>query len=60
MERKQAELVRHGLRGTRYLGRCKRQLQRLWLAAVVNLKRLFKLAETLGIDLCAQLALLRT
>ena len=60
IERKQAELVRHGLRGTRYLGRCKRQLQRLWLAAVVNLKRLFKLAETLGIDLCAQLALLRT
>jgi hypothetical protein len=59
IERKQAELVEHGLRATRYLGRRKRQLQRLWLATVVNLKRLFKLAETLGIALRAQLALTR-
>lgn len=56
IERKQAELVGHGLRGTRYLGRCKRQLQRLWLAAVVNLKRLFKLAEKLGVDLRVRLS----
>ena len=60
IERKQAELVARGLRGTRYLGRRKRQLQRLWLAAVVNLKRLFKLAETLGLDLRALLARMGT
>ena len=46
VERKQAELVGHGLRDTRYLGQAKRQLQRLWTAAAVNLKRLFKLAKT--------------
>jgi hypothetical protein len=45
VERKQAELVEHGLRRTRYLGAAKRQLQRLWIAAGVNLKRLFRLAE---------------
>ena len=44
VERKQAELVEHGLRQTRYLGEAKRQLQRLWIAAGVNLKRLFRLA----------------
>jgi transposase len=48
VERKQAELVRHGIRETRYLGRLKRELQRLWTAAVVNLKRLFRLAELRG------------
>ncbi len=48
VERKQAELVRHGLRHTRYLGKAKRLLQRLWTAAVVNLKRLFRLAERQG------------
>lgn len=51
IERKQAELVQHGLRDTRYLGRLKRQLQRLWTAAAVNLKRLFKLAEVRRADL---------
>lgn len=45
VERKQAELVHHGLRRTRYLGQAKRQLQRLWTAAAVNLKRLFRLIE---------------
>jgi hypothetical protein len=45
IEGKQADLVSHGLRNTRYLGKSKRRLQRLWLAAAVNLKRLFKLAE---------------
>jgi hypothetical protein len=45
IERKQAELVQHGLRQTRYLGHPKRQLQRLWQGAVVNLKRLFRLCE---------------
>jgi transposase len=45
VERKQAEMVEHGLRQTRYLGEAKRQLQRLWIAATVNLKRLFRLAE---------------
>jgi hypothetical protein len=45
VEGKQSELVKHGLRETRYLGEDKRQFQRLWIAAAVNLKRLFKLAE---------------
>jgi hypothetical protein len=49
--RKQAELIRHGLRDTRYLGQPKRQFQRLWTAAAVNFKRLFKLAETRQVDL---------
>lgn len=51
IERKQAELVAHGLRHTRYLGHAKRQLQQLWQAAAVNLKRLFRLAETRPVDL---------
>jgi transposase len=45
IEGKQAELVSHGLRHTRYIGKAKRRLQRLWLATAVNLKRLFKLSE---------------
>jgi hypothetical protein len=48
IEGKQAELVSHGLRKTRYLGKPKRHLQRLWLAAAVNLQRMFKLAENRG------------
>jgi transposase len=43
-------LVRHGLRQTRYIGECKRRLQRLWIAAAVNLKRLFALAQTNKVD----------
>ncbi len=46
VERKLAELVEHGLRATRYIGDEKRRLQRLWTGAAVNLKRLFKLAES--------------
>ncbi len=53
VERKQAELVHHGLRRTRYLGHAKRQLQRLWTAAAVNLKRLFRLIEKTQRDVCA-------
>lgn len=56
VERKQAELVRHGLRRTRYLGQAKRQLQRLWTAAAVNLKRLFTLIEETQRELCALFA----
>ena len=51
VERKIAELVRHGLRCTRYVGQAKRQLQRLWIGAAVNLKRLFTLVHTQGVDL---------
>ena len=51
IERKQAELVGHGLRDTRYLGEPKRQLQRLWTGAAVNLKRLFTLAQAQQKDL---------
>lgn len=55
IERKQAELVAHGLRDTRYLGEPKRQLQRLWTGAAVNLRRLFTLAQARGVDLSATL-----
>ena len=51
VERKQAEMVEHGLRQTRYLGEAKRQFQRLWIAAGVNLKRLFRLAEKRNVAL---------
>jgi hypothetical protein len=51
VERKQAELVHHGIRYTRYVGDAKRQLQRLWTGAVVNLKCLFRLAAIQNIDL---------
>ena len=60
VEGKIAELVRHGLRETRYLEEQKRQLQRLWTGAAVNLKRLFKLAETKDVDLGVVLAGLRS
>ncbi len=53
VEGKIAELVHHGLRDTRYLGEKKRQLQRLWTAAAVNLKRLFKLARMEEVDVGA-------
>ena len=53
VEGKIAELVYHGLRNTRYIGEKKRQLQRLWTAAAVNLKRLFTLAEAQKLDVAA-------
>jgi hypothetical protein len=53
IERKIAELVELGMRGTRYAGESKRQLQRLWTRAAVNLRRLFSLAEAKGVDLHA-------
>jgi len=56
VERKIGELVMHGLRHTRYIGERKRQLQRLWLGAAVNLKRLFKLAQEQQVDLGAILS----
>ncbi len=51
VERKIAELVSHGLRQTRYIGLEKTELQALWTGAVVNLKRLFKLADRVEVDL---------
>jgi len=45
IERKIADLVGHGLRRARYLGRVKGRLQNHWVAAVVNLKRLFRLFQ---------------
>jgi hypothetical protein len=56
IERKQAELVSHGLRDTRYVGERKRHLQRLWTGAAVNLKRLFTLAQARDVDLRAILS----
>ena len=53
VERKIGELVYHGLRNTRYLGKRKRQLQRLYTGAAVNLKRLFTLAEEHQVDIRA-------
>ena len=45
IERKIAELIYHGLRKTRYIGKRKSRLQALFTAAVVNLKRVFKEQE---------------
>jgi len=59
VERKIAELVQRGIRGTRYVGEPKRQLQRLWTGAVVNLQRLFRLAETQEADLTTLLSRLQ-
>jgi len=56
VEPKQAELVGHGLRRMRYLGKAKRQFQRLWTGAVVNLKRLFALGRKAEQDLRALFA----
>jgi hypothetical protein len=56
IERKIAELAGHGIRNTRYIGEPKRQLQRLWTGAVVNLKRLFTLAQAQNVDLPAVLS----
>jgi len=42
VERKIAELIFHGLRKTRYIGRRKSRLQALFTGAAVNLKRIFK------------------
>jgi hypothetical protein len=58
VERIISELVRHGLRQTRYIGERKRRLQRLWTAAAVNLKRLFTLAQANNVDLYAVVAAL--
>ena len=51
VERKIAELAQRGLRETRYIGEPKRQLQRLWTGAAINLRRLFCLAELQKVDL---------
>lgn len=51
IERKIAELAQCGIRNTRYVGEPKRQLQRLWTGAAVNLRRLFYLAEKEELDL---------
>jgi hypothetical protein len=51
VERKIAELAHRGLRETRYVGESKRQLQRLWTGAAINLRRIFYLAESQKVDL---------
>ena len=60
VEGKIAELVGHGLRETRYLGEQKRQLRQLWTGAAVNLKRLFRLAQTKNVGLGIVLDSLRS
>jgi hypothetical protein len=57
VERKIGEVARHGIRDTRYLGGKKRQLQRLWTGAAVNLKRLFTLVQDKGCDLATVFAM---
>ncbi len=42
VERKIAELVGHGMRQARYIGRVKVEFQLVWTSAVVNLKRVFR------------------
>jgi len=59
VERKLAELVQRGIRGTRYVGEPKRQLQRSWTGAAVNLQRLFRLAEAQKVDLAMHLSRLQ-
>jgi Transposase DDE domain/Transposase domain (DUF772) len=59
VERTIAALVQRGIRGTRYVGEPKRQLQRLWTGAVVNLQRLFRLAEMQKVDLAVLLSCLQ-
>jgi hypothetical protein len=44
-QRAAIDLVEHGLRRARYLGRVKVRLQNHWIGAVVNLKRLFRLFQ---------------
>jgi hypothetical protein len=44
IERKIGELMGHGLRQARYVGRAKQRFQALWTAAGVNLRRLFALS----------------
>lgn len=51
IERKIAELIYHGLRKTRYIGRRKSRLQALFTASVVNLKRILKEQEDKKITL---------
>lgn len=45
IERKNAHLKQHGLRRSRYMGRAKTLLQLAFTSAVVNIKRIFKLAK---------------
>jgi len=51
VERKIAELIHHGLRKTRYIGRRKSRLQALFTGAAVNLKRIFKEQQEKKINL---------
>jgi transposase len=45
-ERKISDMVRHGARVARYIGRTKTEVQMIFTAAVVNLKRLSRLFDT--------------
>lgn len=45
VERKIAELVHHGMRQARYIGKPKVLLQLAWTAGLVNLKRIFQAIE---------------
>jgi len=51
VERKIADLAQCGIRETRYVSERKRQFQRLWTGAAVNLRRLFHLVEVNKLDL---------
>jgi len=51
VERKISELIRHGLRKTRYKGKRKSRLQALFTAAGINLKRIFKEQEEKKVNL---------
>lgn len=53
VEHKISELVHHGIRQARYIGRVKTELQLLFTAAVVNLKRIGKLCQGRGLPISA-------
>ncbi|MDA8335434.1 MAG: IS1182 family transposase [Peptococcaceae bacterium] len=50
IERKQSEMVRHGLRKARYIGLAKVRLQALFIAALVNMKRYWKLLNQQDVE----------
>jgi len=51
IERKIAELIHHGLRKTRYIGKRKSRLQALFTASAVNFKKILKEQENKKINL---------
>ena len=63
IENKQAEMVHHGLRQSRYIGKAKVYLQALLIGAIVNFKRYWKLVKEqsqLKPDTCCEITNITT